>query len=811
MRRIYSFIICVILGVGVIWGEELPIPSYQNSVIVSIELPNLETAEVDYIKNNFNFGLYTWLSLSWTSAKPVLDWHTAWDQADTGIQSFKNSVNNFIQKAKDKNVKCHLVLGAGLNRGVFIYREAKEEDIRSCQWYNDNRIASDSQILDPNAMDNTIWSTLSRYARKKRHNLEAKARAALAFLKQRMDDEPDVLYLLSGWAETELNVNRIDHGTSVQDYFCDYSPFAVLEFQDWIAHTGMYDDSAGAYADEGYTLGGAKYQGASGLTQFNSDFGTDFSSWDLKYYSWGLDDDYDIDPTDPVNQDPHRIPINNYSHGNMMPTSGPDFIAGGFDPPRKMQPGDKFWDLWNLFRETMVHNCARDLARWASEAGIPAERWFSHQIPGDYLFGTNPDVVNKNARYYTSASPMWTADILPFGSPGATLYDIKFPINIHPGEFVRSTQYGLSAISAMAANWAIMEYDAETYPVGMSVAQSTPEIIFDQYMHVYNHNAHVINFWRWQDGTKEHQIKGMNKEEALRRFIHKIRDKARKTDLSAVFDPPRVIDFSGEQNKETAENKLRVSGKIWSGHPWKWRDWGDFADFEIFRGETPDYTLDAKHSLGKTNTYSFVDSSAQKNITYYYRIRAVNSMGKPGPASLTIKLPRDDVFILDLKAGEGGTTDPEPGLYGLDSGVEVEITAVPDAGHFFLTWTGDESGSENALTVLMDSAKTITAHFSETNLYPPLNFLGQKVANTSLVQVEYINYLTWESNPQNQNVNTYRIYEFIGETHQLLAELGPTVFQYALRRVERDREYTYGISVVDSMGHEGPPATIKVI
>jgi len=810
MRSIYSFIICAMVGVGIIWGEELPIPSYQNSVIISIELPHLETAEVDYIKSSFNFGLYTWLSFSWTSAKPVLDWHTAWDEADTGIQSFKNSVSNFIQKAKDKNVKCHLVLGAGLNRGPFIYREAKEEDIRSCQWYNDNRIASDSQILDPNAMDNTIWSTLSRYARKKRRNLEAKARAALVFLKQRMDEEPDVLYLLSGWAETELNFNRIDHSTSVQDYFCDYSPFAVLEFRDWIAHTGMYDDSAGAYANEGYVLGGAKYQGASGLTQFNSDFGTGFSSWDLKYYNWNLDDDYDTDPTDTVNQDPHRIPLNNYSHGNMMPTSGSQHIAGGFDPPRKMQPGDKFWDLWNLFRETMVHHCVKDLAIWASEAGIPAKRWFSHQIPGDYLFGTNPDVVNKNARYYTSASPMWTADIQPYGSVGATIYDIKFPPALYPPEYARSTLYGLPAIQAMASNWAIMEYDAETYPVGLGVTQSTPEIIFNQYMNVYNHNAHVINFWMWWDDSKEHRIKGMNKEEALRRFIHKIRDKARKTDLSVVFNPPRVADFSGEQNKNTGANTLRISGKIWSGHFWKWKNWGDFSHFKIYRGETLDYALDAQHLLGKTDAYSYVDSSAQKNITYYYRIRAVNSKGRPGPASLTVKLPRDDVYMLNLKAGEGGTTDPEPGLYGLDSGVEVEITAVPDAWHFFLTWTGDESGSENPLTVLMDRDKAITAHFSETNLYPPLNCQGQKVSNRSLVQIEYINYLSWEANPENQNVSIYRIYELTSGTPQLLVDLGSTVFHYAHRRVEKDKEYRYSISAVDSLGHEGAPAFITV-
>jgi len=580
-------------------------------------------------------------------------------------------VNSYIQAAKNKNVKAHIVLGAGINRAVFIYREAKEEDVRNCQWYNENKLASDTQILDPDAMNTYIWSTLSRYSRKMHANLEAKAKAALAFLKQRMDEEPDVLFVLSGWAESELNFNRINQSKNIQDYFCDYSPFAVLEFRDWIQHSGMYDDAAGEYKGQGYAQGGAKYQGTSGLTQFNQDFGTSFSKWDLKYYNWNLTDDYDTDPTDSVNNDPHRIPYSSYSHGNMMPTSGANYIAGGFDPPRVMDPGNDYWDLWNLFRETMVHHSVKDMAKWAAEARIAQNKWFSHQIPADYLFGTNPDMYPLDGRYYT--------------------------------------------------------------------------------------------------------------------------------------------DFSGEHDKSTGENTLQISGKIWSGHSWKWKNWGDFSHFEIYRGEAHGFPLDGQHLLAETDTYAYTDLTARKNTTYYYRIRAVNSKGNPGAASLPLKLPKDVVYILNLKVEEGGTTDPEPGLYGLDSGVEVEITAFPDEMHFFSGWSGSESGNESPLTVLMDRDKTITAHFSETNLYPPLNFRGQKIANRSLVQVEYINNLTWEANPLNQNLNTYRIYELRAEIPQLLAELGPTVFQYAHRSVERDKEYTYQISVVDSLGHEGPPATIKVI
>jgi len=357
---LFSIIFFLFCSLGPTFADELPLPSYLNSVVISIEHNVLDSDEVDYIKNNFNWGLYTWLSFSKTAFVPVLDWHTSWDEADEGIESFKNQIDQLIEAAKAKNVKLHIVLVGGLVRYVSTYRDAKEEDIRNCQWYNDNKLAADDQITDPNAMDKYIWGTLSRYARKMRRNLEAKAKATLAFLKQKMDDNPDVIVAISGWGEVELNFNRLNSSPSIQNYFCDYSPFAVLEFRDWILHTGMYDDISGKYAGEGWSEGGSKYQGASGLAKFNQDFGTSFTTWDLKYYNWSLNDDYDSDPTDYVNNDPHRISWADYDHGNMMPTSGSYYIPGGFDPPRVMEPGEKFWDLWNLFRETMVHHYVKD-------------------------------------------------------------------------------------------------------------------------------------------------------------------------------------------------------------------------------------------------------------------------------------------------------------------------------------------------------------------------------------------------------------------------------------------------------------------
>ncbi|MGD2246704.1 MAG: hypothetical protein PVI11_09175, partial [Candidatus Aminicenantes bacterium] len=603
-------------------AEELPKPTFNNSVIISIEHSPSDSAVVDYIKNNFNFGLYAWLSFSRTSLNPRLDWHTDLSTASENIQSFKNSVNSLIAAAKSKNVKLHIVVTSGLGRpqNRLNYVEAKEEDIRNCQWYQDNNIAGDDQILSPDVFTKYVSGTFSRYARKLRANLEAKAKAALAFLKQVMDENPDTLIAVSGWGEAEMNRHRLRQGYIVEG-FCDYSPFAVMEFRDWIQHTGMYDDTNGKYKGEGYAQGGTKYQGAAGLSRFNQDFDTNFATWDLLYFNWSLaDDPDDQNPEDYINNDPNILPyVLAYNHGNMKPTSGIYYTPGGFDPPRVRNSGD-FWDLWNLFRETLVLNFVKDMAKWASEAGIPAEQWYSHQIPGDYMFGGTPD--NPNPRYYVSASPLRTADIEPLGSAGITMYDVKFgednPFSLP--EFARTSEYGLDALAQIASNRAILEYDAEAYPVGLNVEQSSVAFILNEYKRVYSYSPRLINFWRWLDTAENdsHTIKGFNKEEALRQFVEFARGKPR-INQNQMYTPPKVIDFTVKNQATTAALEMttqssqsvliEISGNIWSDLPWKWEEWSDFKHFEIYRGETEGFTADSNSLLTTTSNTTYEDTS----------------------------------------------------------------------------------------------------------------------------------------------------------------------------------------------------------
>src|SRR4030095_6437245 len=142
---------------------------------------------------------------------------------------------------------------------------------------------------------------------------------------------------------------------------------------------------------------------------FNQDFRTNFVTWALKYYEHS-----------------GPIPFSEYMQLPVkMPNSGPNFIADGFDAPRVMKVGDPFWQAWSQFREDALTHWVQDFATWitpspAPETGltVPASRYYTHQIPADFLFGQP-----ENLRRQTSASVIKTAMIDPVGSSGVTAFN----------------------------------------------------------------------------------------------------------------------------------------------------------------------------------------------------------------------------------------------------------------------------------------------------------------------------------------------------------------------------------------------------
>ena len=252
-----------------LYPEELPRPTYDNSLIFSMAYSvgsSSADTEVAYMKSQFGNGLYVLLACS-VFIGPHMDWHSNIAEADKGIRNFKNYVDTLVKKARTYGVGLHIILTYGLSRNPKFYNEAKDEDIRNAQWYNDNNILAESQWNNIDTQQTGKWQfvhnkideigkihaaagtesasqyalgTHSRYARKLRNHLEAKVEATFAYLTQVQQQNPDLLLVISAPGEAEMNLHPINTLPHMQEYFCVFSPFAVLEFRDWIKHEGLY-------------------------------------------------------------------------------------------------------------------------------------------------------------------------------------------------------------------------------------------------------------------------------------------------------------------------------------------------------------------------------------------------------------------------------------------------------------------------------------------------------------------------------------------------------------------------------------------
>ena len=97
-------------------------------------------------------------------------------------------------------------------------------------------------------------------------------------------------------------------------------------------------------------------------------------------------------------------------------------------------------------------------------------------------------------------------------------------------------------------------------------------------------------------------------------------------------------------------------------------------------------------------------------------------------------------YTLSVSASEGGTVNNTGGTHNENSNVTISATA--DAGYEFTSWSGDASGTDNPLTVSMNSNKTITANFIRTQYTLSLGKIGegtitQEVISSDKTSEEY--------------------------------------------------------------------------
>ncbi len=123
-----------------------------------------------------------------------------------------------------------------------------------------------------------------------------------------------------------------------------------------------------------------------------------------------------------------------------------------------------------------------------------------------------------------------------------------------------------------------------------------------------------------------------------------------------------------------------------------------------------------------TNTMSFTPN-APLDYNTVYTGTVKNSIKDPlGNQMLenyvwTFTIEAPATFTLDVTA-ENGSVTKTPDQESYDDGSQVVLIATPAEGYTFTSWSGDATGTENSLTVNMDSNKSIKANFTAIPVIP---------------------------------------------------------------------------------------------
>jgi len=98
----------------------------------------------------------------------------------------------------------------------------------------------------------------------------------------------------------------------------------------------------------------------------------------------------------------------------------------------------------------------------------------------------------------------------------------------------------------------------------------------------------------------------------------------------------------------------------------------------------------------------------------------------------------------------------------------------------------------------------------EDHVYSPLNFRNTRKKFKIWLHKESIIILSWAANPQNQNIQQYRIYTIQGNYQTLLAEVSADVFEYRVKHTGGKTQLEFSITAVNTDGREGDAAYLCI-
>jgi uncharacterized repeat protein (TIGR02543 family) len=134
------------------------------------------------------------------------------------------------------------------------------------------------------------------------------------------------------------------------------------------------------------------------------------------------------------------------------------------------------------------------------------------------------------------------------------------------------------------------------------------------------------------------------------------------------------------------------------------------TSFTLSNGATP--VLGIVSGLG--NNASFTPTVALSPATVYtakISVAVKNMDGSSIAKDTTWTFTTVKVYTLNITSAYG-TVVKNPNALTYNTGTSVQLTATPNTGYTFSSWSGDATGSKNPLTVVVDGNKNITANFT---------------------------------------------------------------------------------------------------
>jgi hypothetical protein len=407
-----------------------------------------------------------------------------------GIMGSEARLEQVCKLSKQNNLSHITILGIQTHAIPSTIKTIANNDLRNYQWRKDG--TSWNGVAGGENRDVDVV-TPSRYATELRNE----------FIRLLTDKVQGILRVMAKYPEVILGVNAsIEMGladATTETRMADYSPFAVTEFRDWLLHRGKYDATTGTYPTEGalsaivgdYIQIDGKLRSqfyddpspndANGTgVSFNSKFGTNFTTWSLKYWDLTL---FNSKITDTA--------------FDITPTSGTGYTEGGFEAPRTKNTANAFWNAWTYdlvdhgnvypagnpsnpafgFRQVMVRNFVNDILYKIQELGIPSNMITAHQIPSEML--------TTAYRQVNLAEPIWTGLSKFNGTVGITRYGS-----------ISSSQ--LSQITQYTNSWGIYEWHPQKSPTDNADLKARTKSALTNF---YNANCRFLCPFTWTNGT----------------------------------------------------------------------------------------------------------------------------------------------------------------------------------------------------------------------------------------------------------------------------------------------------------------------